>query len=181
MKHQQILPRETLLQNSIDYVDPTDQDRLDGHADKTCVTFTYPNPFYLDTARKRPQFREYRDWVILLIKAEILNRDGVLFCERNAAACGGTLLKAGARGLEGCFADMVHGERTRGLTHHPRAATDLQAEALVPGPIPLAFVMNIVTPTNEAAGNAWARLQAADLNPDQFTWLVSKICSISAR
>ena len=112
--------------------------------------------------------------MILLIKAEILNRDGVLFCERNAAACGGTLLKAGARGLEGCFADMVHGERTRGLTHHPRAATDLQAEALVPGPIPLAFVMNIVTPTNEAAGNAWARLQAADLNPDQFTWLVSK-------
>lgn len=168
----QITSNKVLAEYAPEYFDPTDPYRLDDHPDMTCVTFTYPNPFYFDSARKLPQFRRFPDWVCLLIKADVLTRDGVLFCECNAAKGGGAYLKAGVEGLEGCFADTTLGYQ-RGLTHHPLAATDLQAEALVPGPIPLSDITAIVTPTGEAAGNGQARLRAGDLDPDQFTWLVS--------
>lgn len=169
----QITSNKILAEYAPEYFDPTDPYRFDDHPDMTCVTFTYPNPFYFDIARKLPQFGRFPDWVCLLIKAEVLNRDGVLFCECNAANGGGAYLKPGVEGLEGCFADTTFGYQ-RGLTHHPLAATDLQAEALVPGPIPLSDITAIVTPTGEAAGNGQARLRAGDLDPNQFTWLVSE-------
>ncbi|WP_137122976.1 DarT ssDNA thymidine ADP-ribosyltransferase family protein [Segeticoccus rhizosphaerae] len=168
----QITSNKVLAEYAPEYFDPTDPHRLDDHPDMTCVTFTYPNPFYFDTARTLPQFRRFPDWVCLLIKADVLTRDGVLFCECNAAKGGGAYLRAGVEGLAACFADTTLGYE-RGPTHHRLAATDLQAEALVPGPIPLSDVAAIVTPTGEAAGNGQARLRAGDLDPDQFTWLVS--------
>jgi hypothetical protein len=168
----QITSNKVLAEYAPEYFDPTDPYRFDDHPDMTCVTFTYPNPFYFDIARKLPKFRRFPDWVCLLIKADVLTRDGVLFCKCNAAKGGGAYLKAGAEGLEECFADEALGYQ-RGPTHHPLASTDLQAEALVPGPISLSDITAIVTPTDEAAGNGHARLRAGDLDPAQFTWLVS--------
>lgn len=169
----QITSNKVLAEYAPEYFDPTDPYRYDDHPDMTCVTFTYPNPFYFDIARKLPQFRRFPDWVCLLIKADVLTRDGVLFCECNAAKDGGAHLRPGVEGLEGCFADTTL-QCQRQLTHHALAATDLQAEALVPGPIPLSEVTAIVTPTGEAAGNGHARLRAGDLDPGQFTWVVSE-------
>ena len=174
MSDGQITSNKVLAEYAPEYFDPTDPYRLDQHPDMTCVTFTYPNPFYFDIARKLPQFRRFPDWVCLLIKAEVLTRDDVLFCECNAAKDGGAHLKPGVEGLEGCFHDTTLGYQ-RSLTHHPLAATNLQAEALVPGPIPLSDIVAIVTPNGEAAGNGQARLRAGDLDPDQFTWLVSEM------
>jgi hypothetical protein len=169
----QITSNKSLAEYAPEYFDPTDPLRLDDHPDMTCVTFTYPNPFYFELARTMPKFRRFPDWVCLLIKADVLTRDGVLFCECNAAKGRGAYLKPGTEGLEACFADTTLKYR-RGPNHHPLAATDLQAEALVPGPIPLTDITAIVTPSGEAAGNGYARLRAGDLDPDQFTWVVSE-------
>lgn len=169
----QITSNKVLAEYAPEYFDPTDPHRFDEHPDMTCVTFTYPNPFYFDSARRLPQFLPFPDWVCLLIKPDVLTRDGALFCECNAAKGGGAHLKAGVEGLTACFADTTTLRYQRGPFHDPLAATDLQAEALVPGPIPLSDITAIVTPTCVAAGNGQARLRAGDLNPEQFTWLVS--------
>lgn len=169
-----IIPNETLSKNAQVYFDPTDSLRLDGHPDKTCVTFTYPNPFYFDVVKKSRELTGFSDWVLLFIKTDVLSRDGVLFCECNAAVRGGRLLKTGVTGLERCFADLVYPVTQRSPTQDPRAATNLQAEALIPGPIPLTDIIAIATPTKQHAGNARARLETTDINPDQFKWVVSK-------
>jgi hypothetical protein len=139
------------------------------------VTFTYPNPFYFETARGKLEFRRFPDWVCLHIDARVLTRPGTLFAPCNAAKGGGAYLTAGAEGLAGCFASPTVMGYPRRPTHNPLCATDLQAEALVPGPIPLSDVTAIVTPTMEAARNGYARLDAADLRPDRLKWVVSPV------
>lgn len=170
----QITSNKVLAEYAPEYFEPTDPYRLDQRPDMTCVTFTFPNPFYFDIARKLPQFSRFPDWVCLFINVEVLTRDGVLFCECNAATDGGALLKPGIEGIEGCFADLTSLGYRRGPAHHPHAATDLQAEALVPGPIALSDITAIVTPSHAAAGDGKARLRAGGLSPDQFTWLASE-------
>lgn len=168
----EITSNKVLAEYAPEYFDPTDPYRFDDHPDMTCVTFTYPNPFYFEIARQSPKFRRFPDWVCLLINVDVLTRDGALFSPVNAAKGHGAYLKPGAEGLAECFAPTVL-QRSRGPAHHPLAPTDLQAEALVPGPIPLSDVSAIVTPTNAAAANGRARLRAGDLDPDQFDWIVS--------
>lgn len=168
----QIVSNKVLAEYAPEYFDATDPYRFDDHPDMTCVTFTYPNPFYFETARQLPKFRRFPDWVCLLIKVDVLTREGVLFSPVNAATGRGTYLRPGGDGLAGCFAPTVLG-RSRGPAHHPLAPTDLQAEALVPGPIPLSDITAIVTPTDAAAANGQARLRAGDLDPGQFDWIVS--------
>lgn len=171
----QITSNKALAEYSPEYFDPTDLYRFEDHPEMTCVTFTYPNPFYFEKARTQPRFRRFPDWVCLLINAEILTRDGVMFCECNAAKNAGAHLKPGVEGLRECFADTTTLGYQRGLAHDPLAATDLQAEALIPGPIPLSDITAIVTPTGKAAGDGHAQLRAGGLDPDQFTWTVSEM------
>lgn len=169
----QITSNKVLAEVAPEYFDPTDPYRFDNHPDMTCVTFTYPNPFYFEKARAGMSFKSFPDWVCLHIKPEVLTRDGTLFSHCNAALGGGAYLVAGPDGLLACFATQTP-KYARGTHHTPQAATDLQAEALVPGPIPLSDIIAIVTPTAEAAQNAYARLRTADLDPDQFDWVVSE-------
>ncbi|OLT32488.1 hypothetical protein BJF84_10495 [Rhodococcus sp. CUA-806] len=62
---------------------------------------------------------------------------------------------------------------TRSTLHHPCAATDLQAEALIPGPIFLIDLLGIVVPSSDDAGNEFARLEVAGLQPAQYQWIIS--------
>lgn len=66
-----------------------------------------------------------------------------MFCERNAAASNGTLIKEGEYGYRSLFA-MTAGGRQRRTTHLECSPTDMQAEVLVPGPIDLTGVIGMV-------------------------------------
>jgi hypothetical protein len=169
----QMRPTTELAELAPEYFAPTDTLRLDDHPDLTCVTFTHPNPFYFDTARGKEEFKRFPDWVCLLIGANVLTRDGTLFSPCNAAKGRGAYLMPGVEGLARCFASPTILNYQRSPSHHPSCATDLQAEALVPGPIPLSDVTAIVTPTVAAARNGYARLNAADLEPGRISWVVS--------
>lgn len=171
----QIRSSKELADLAPEYFDPTDVERFDRHPDMTCVSFTYPNGFYLAMAKAKPQFARFPDWVCLMLNPNILTRPGTLFCPCNAAKARGGHAGPGAAMLRSCFANPSLMGYTRGRGHHPQAATDQQAEALVPGPIPLADVLSVVVPSPEAAGEEYARLDVGGLAPERLNWVVSPV------
>jgi hypothetical protein len=171
----QIRSSKELAELAPEYFDPTDIERFDRHPDMTCVSFTYPNGYYLAKARQKPKFARFPDWVCLMLSPNVLTRPGVLFCPCNAAKAGGAYADPGAVALRSCFANPSVMGYTRGPRHYPQAATDQQAEALIPGPMPLSDLVSIVVPSVEAAGEEYARLDVGGLAPDRLNWAVSPI------
>ncbi|WP_408306749.1 DarT ssDNA thymidine ADP-ribosyltransferase family protein [Paraburkholderia sediminicola] len=131
--------RKTLDTDAVSEVNPTDEYRLDGHREKICCSVEYPNSFYLDIVRKKDLL--FHDWVVLFINPVVLWSPGTLFCRRNAAAENGGLIGAGWPGYASMFAQNITGaggkQFARRGTHLHSAPTDMQAEVLVRGPIPL--------------------------------------------
>lgn len=112
---------------------PTDVERLDGHADHLCCSIQYPNAWYFRTARGKETL--FPDWVVVFIKSHYLWRTGTKFCPRNAAAGHGRFVREGAAAFDGLFAQsVVGGNRSyaRGPHHPAFLPTDEQAEVLVP-------------------------------------------------
>ena len=70
-----------------------DHQRLDGFQNHICCSIQYPNAWYLRNARRQDPL--FHDWVILLVKADYLWRDGTKFSPRNAAASHGSLVSPG--------------------------------------------------------------------------------------
>lgn len=154
----------------------TDTERFDGHKDKICCSLLYPNTYYLHKAREKEPARNYPDWSILLLDPQLAAREGTLFCPRNAAAGRGGSLAAGPEGLRACYAPAINGSGAtwrRGDRHRPGAPTDLQAEVLIPGAIPLTSVEAIVLPSEAHVRQERARLRQVGLDPNTVQWRVS--------
>lgn len=169
----QIRSNSELADMAPEYFAPTDLERFDSHPDMTSVSFTYPNGYYLAQARRKPQFSRFPDWVCLMLETEVLSRAGVLFSPGNAARGRGVHLAGGPTALQECFASVSITGYRRGAFHLATAATDVQAEALVPGPIGLDHLTSIVVPSKHAAGDEYARLDVGGLAPDRFNWIVA--------
>jgi len=171
----EIRSSKDLAENASDYFTPTDFRRLDQHPDRICCNFEYPNGYYLSDARRKPEFLNYRDWVCLLLDAELVLKPGTLFCGCNAATGYGANLQAGGQALLDCFAQVAwpKAQYTRGPGHHKGAATDLQAEALVPGPVDLSHLRGVVVPSDGDARQLYGDLSRHDLKPERFRWVVS--------
>lgn len=156
---------------------PTDPERLDGHPDKISCSVQYPNVFYLNRAKARPEARNYPDWACLLLAPEIAARPGTLFSYRNASAGYGAHVRPGLAGLSACYEQQVQGafNRTyaRGPRHQPCCPTDVQAEVLVPGRIPLSSVLAIAMPSDALVVQERGRLQLLGYSPDTVEWIVS--------
>ncbi|MFD7515076.1 DarT ssDNA thymidine ADP-ribosyltransferase family protein [Streptomyces niveus] len=161
-----------LAEAAPDHFDPTDHQRFDRNPDKVCCTFQYPNGYYLDQARNKSEFQNYPDWVCLFLDVELALRPNALFAPCNAAKQYGAHLQAGAAALASCFAPVSDGWK-RNPQHTAGAATNLQAEVLVPGPIDLGLVEAVAVPTAAAAANEWARLKMLKLDPGRFQWTVA--------
>jgi hypothetical protein len=153
----------------------TDLQRLDGYPDKVCCSLQYPNGFYFDIARRKPDVVNYPGWVCLLLDKTIAATEGTLFCPRNAAA--GRPVP-GTSGLYACYALSVRGQgeqiRTRRPQHDPGSPTDIQAEVLVTAPVPLSAINAIVFPTEAAALEEYGRLDRfGTLPPNGVRWVIS--------
>jgi ssDNA thymidine ADP-ribosyltransferase, DarT len=155
----------------------TDPDRYDGHSDKISCSLQYPNAYYFRKARERPVALNYPDWACLLLDPSLAARPGTQFCPRNASYGCGSLLAPGAEGLLACYAERVAGSGDvyydRGPRHDPGSPTDVQAEVLVPAPIPLSHVQAVVLPSAQHVRQERARLRRLQLDPDAVTWVVS--------
>jgi hypothetical protein len=163
-----------LAENAPEFFDPTDRERFDEHPDHVCCSLEFPNGYYLAQARVKPSFQNFPDWVCLLLDPKLLLREDVLFAPCNAAKGRGAYLKSGGGALLGCYSNPSQpGGWTRGPAHHPRAPTDLQAEALVPGPIELSHLLGIVVSSDAAAANEVDRLNLVAADAAGVSWIVA--------
>ncbi|NIE66848.1 DarT ssDNA thymidine ADP-ribosyltransferase family protein [Burkholderia sp. Ax-1719] len=162
--------RATLDAETVQDVNPTDDYRLDGHRDKICCSVEYPNSFYLDiVARKDPVFL---DWVILFINPVVLWNPGTLFCPRNAAAESGGLISDGWPGYQSMFAQQIAGAGgkvfSRKNAHLTCSPTDMQAEVLVPGPIPVNALLGMAMSSEKQVHTERARWDTLGLAAPQI-------------
>lgn len=165
-----------LADNAPEYFDPTDRQRIDQHPEMVCCSFEYPNGYYLAQARAKSSYVNYRDWICLLLDVDLIERPGVLFSGCNAAKSGGAYLSAGGQALLDCYADpSVPAGWPRRPGHLPGAATDVQAETLVPGPIDLTLVRAVVVKDEATALNLYSILQRAGFTSVRFNWIVAPI------
>ncbi len=172
--HGFIRSSKDLAENAPEFFDPTDRERFDEHPEHVCCSLEFPNGYYLAQARAKPNFQNFPDWVCLLLDVALLLREGVLFTPCNAARGRGAYLASGGDALLDCYASPSRvGGWTRGPRHHPRAPTDLQAEALVPGPIELSHLLGIVVPSDAAAANEVDRLKLLAADADNVAWIVA--------
>ncbi|WP_336652117.1 MULTISPECIES: DarT ssDNA thymidine ADP-ribosyltransferase family protein [unclassified Leucobacter] len=152
----------------------SDSIRADGHPDKLSVSIQYPNAYYLNKAR--PRAEGFEDWIMLVLEPQVLAFEGTLFCPYNAAKSG-VPRQPGGEGLKACYAQSIDsgGPRAfcRGVQHDPRCPTDLQAEALVPAPIPIEYIKGVVVPSDEDALQEQGRLRLLHADPDQLRWYVA--------
>lgn len=149
----------------------TDLSRLDGHPELTCCSIEYPNVYYLWFAKARAVL--YPDWVGLLISVDLLDAGGVYLSPRNAAA--GTARPATLGAFDGLYTDSIRGAGgatfRRGATHLASVPTDLQAEVLLPGAVPLSQVSGVMTPDRATADTVRAQLrQLQQAWPADWAW-----------
>ena len=144
----------------------TDSDRINGYLDYVCCSIQYPNAWYFRKARKRDTL--FRDWAILLIDPSYLWRTGTRFCQRNAAAAGGSGVSGGFAAFKSLFAEQVRGSQGRVYERHlkpPSVPTDDQAEVLVPDRIQRTHLQAAVVfnPSQAAREQYRLSLAGADL------------------
>lgn len=147
---------------------PTDEGRHDRREHLICCSLEFPNAFYFANARGRD--RLFKDWVVLMIKPDFLWQSGTEFCPTNAATAGGTHIRGGYDGFISLFADTVPGTLGNFFKRSPKhlqcAPTNIQAEVLVPDPIPVDAIMAIAVENEEQASKELcrARLQGLSIN-----------------
>ena len=135
-----------------------DQDRFDGLLDHVCCSITYPNVYLLTTFAKD----DLGAWCVLLLKPDLLGEPGVRFCAVNAATANGQHVRDGPVGFKALFAEEIRlGSRpSRRAPRQPRSVpTDNQAEVLVPGRVPLAFLLQVVVASTAGRDRAEAILK----------------------
>lgn len=157
--------QNSLRQEANPVFNPTDELRLDGHLDKLCCSIENPNAYYLDKARAKN--RIFKDWIVIFLKTDLLCKGGTIFCKRNAAANGGALLRPGVAGFSELFCENVEGAGGRMFNRNqrqlPSTPTDIQAEALVLGPVPFSEILGIAVQSEEQGFTELARWESLQL------------------
>jgi len=145
IEDQAIYDRRTLESRGLRYVfnDPDRRDRRPGHI---CLSIEHPNVFMM----RRLQYDASREFVVLCVKPREMVRPGVLFARLNAASASGGLITAGEEGFKGLYVRQPGSRQIfRGDAHAPSCPTDIQAEVLIPGPIPFSSILGVVMPSSK--------------------------------
>jgi hypothetical protein len=166
-----ILSTAELAARQLDYA-VTDPERFDGHRGHICCNIEYPNMYYFHQASARPTHVNFSDWTVLLLAPEVATTDGVLFSPGNAARGSGRFLASGPEALAAQYAANVN-SYPRGSRHFPASPTDVQAEVLIPGPIPLSELRGIVVSDSETLRRELVRLEQLSFDPSIFDWYVA--------
>lgn len=172
----QLRSSRDLAQAAPQQFSPTGRERFDRHPDHVCCSFEYPNAYYRDKASTKVGNVNYPQWVILTLDRDLVRIPGDLFSDCNAAKGGGRYLQSGTDALAACWASpSVPGGYRRSPSQLVTTPNDLQAEALIPGPIPLSAVTGIIVSIEEVAEEQSAILRRIRLGPDQLPWKVAPV------
>ncbi len=146
----------TLKANDIPH-NPTDLERYDGRDDLVCCSIEYPNTYYFSKVRDKE--RLFPDWVVLYIDQTFLWHPDTRFCPCNAAKARGKYIHKEVKGFELLFAQTSPAITfARKPSHLSSAPTDIQAEVLVPDPIPLDSIAGIAVQSHGQAQREIFRL-----------------------
>ena len=132
---------------TINDFEQNDDQRLDEDYGISC-SVQFPN------IRLLRKWMDYKysgiSWVILNLNPEVLCNNGAVnkFCETNAATQRGALVQCGSQGFKSMFKDQIQtatGKLIRDSSLHSSSTTDIQAEALLYGPIEWSQIQSITT------------------------------------
>lgn len=144
----------------------TDMERYDGELEYVCCSIEYPNSWFLDKLKQRDVDRVFREWVVLYIDLEILNRRYAKFCPCNASKLSGAYIRSDMENVGAIFASAVSTFKHPRSPHMlPCCPTDGQAEILIKGNIPRGFIIGIATGNSEIAGHVYAMMKTCRTNP----------------
>jgi hypothetical protein len=136
---------------------PTDPERYDGRDDLICCSVEYPNTYYFSKVRDKE--RLFQDWVVLYIDPSYIWHPDTQFCHCNATRERGKYIQGGIDGFKSLFKTTSPPlSFSRKQSHLVSAPTDIQAEVLVPVPIPKTAITGIAVKTQEQAQREIFRL-----------------------
>jgi len=139
-----------------------DPGRYDSHPELVSFTIEYPNVYMIEKLNNN--LKVAREWVVLCVDPLQLGRPGVLFSRFNASHHDSELVP-GIDGFMRLFSDEPNSlGHPRSKLFPPSVPTDLQAEALIPDPIPISAVLAIVTPSATLTGRVQQLLTARDVD-----------------
>ena len=164
--------RATLDREESRVVNPTDEFRLDGHREAICCTVEYPNTYYLDVAANKEKM--FEGWVVLFIDPSYLHQEGTLFAEGNAAAKNGCMIKTGLPGYLSMFPNASRGY-PRKATQLLCSPTDLQAEVLIPGPIPVGTIIGMAMKDERQVATELARWETLGIPKPEIPIFVAPV------
>lgn len=128
-----------------------DENRFDGKTEYVNCSVQYPNYWYYRRIKDKDPL--FRDWVILLIKPEVLSLNTTQFCFTNAAFRSGRYIESGVDAFNKLFDQQVNGSRTwyRSADMLPCCPTDDQAEVLVYKNISRSDIIGVAVKDEEQA------------------------------
>lgn len=160
-----LLPTADLIAEGIWAVRP-DPDRLEARMDCVCLSVQFPNVFLYSAYLPRVPFD---GWVCLRVDIDVLDRPGVGFCVGNAA--GSSSVSGGPAGFQAMYRSVADGW-SRAPRHHPAAPTNMQAEVLVPGLVPLSQPVTVTVPDETAIRQHRRRLSQTGIDAGSLAWKV---------
>ncbi len=165
---------DSLLSLRPDIVDKNDPLRLDGQPNYICCSIEFPNTYFFRQAAIREKI--FKDWVVLILKRELIWRSENKYSYRNAAAKP-TPIGSGSEAFVKMFANSVTGSReitfTRDRNQLDFCPTDAQAEVLIKEVIPRQDIIKIGVATEEQAKLEIRRLSLLKIDTDLLEFIIA--------
>lgn len=157
-----------------DIVDKNDPLRLDGQPNHICCSIEFPNSYFFRQAASREKI--FKDWVVLIIKSEIIWRAENKYSYRNAASHP-TPIGSGYEAFAKIYAHTVTGSAgmtfTRTSIQLPCCPTDVQAEVLVKEVISKQCIFQIAVATEDKANEEKNRLDLLKIDLDHIMFIIA--------
>lgn len=131
-----------------------DMYRYDGCEDAVCTSIEFPNyKMFYSLRTENP----LTNWVVLAIDSNVLLDFPCAFCETNAGSSDIYQVpiekRMGRRAFLEMFKDISYGRKREDLKIPDYYPTNPQAEVLVFGTIPVAYIKNVFFDNSESLGN----------------------------
>ncbi len=165
-----ILATEMLERDERALFTQIDIERWDGRKGHISTSIQYPNVHYF--LKKQKEDLLFRDWVILLIRADYVGLNDTLYCPHNAAkGSGANLIPASLPALAGLYASRV-GSFSRSATHLSSCPTDMQCEVMVKDKIAITDLTGVVFPTKAHAQDQLVRFEYAKIDCTDLRFVI---------
>lgn len=152
-----------------------DTERSDGMLDHVCCSLQYPNGWYWRQVRARDKDKVFKDWVVLIIRLEILKGIPFKFCCCNAAKDSGAHIKNDLSSISVLFDKLPETRGYRTPSMLSCCPTDDQAEILIYKNIPYRYIGGIIVGSQESADNITAILKT--IGKDMPVYISPAVCN----